>query len=250
MFGSQTPTLQRIAMKLLSQCASSSGCERNWSSFGFIHTKLRNKLGHNKLHKLVFVNYNLRLRIQRAGSTVEPSDFDPVNRTMDLSFYYYRNAIQDWMEHGRSNAPPVMDEDSDCTDTPVPSQIFTSIVEEDVNLDQWATKNVGDTHLGKRKTKISQSQGPQKRSKKTIEPEDEDFSSGDTTPDPSDDDDADDGGSGAPDAGGTDRVECSGVGGSNSYVSPIRFTGETDFTHTTEDQGHGQLTSQRTTRSN
>jgi hypothetical protein len=238
MFGSQTLTLQRIAMKLLSQCASSSGCERNWSSFGFIHTKLHNKLGHNKLHKLVFVNYNLRLRIQRAGSTVEPSDFDPVSRMMDLSFYYCRNAIQDWMEHGRSNAPPVMDEDSDCSDTPLPSQIFTSIVEEDVNLDQWATKNVGDTHLGKRKTKVPQSQGPQKRSKKTIEPEDEDFSSGDTTPDPSDDDDAD------------DRVECSCVGGSSSYVSPMRFTGETDFTHATQDQDHGQPTSQRTTRSN
>jgi hypothetical protein len=95
MFGSQTPTLQRIAMKLLSQCASSSGCERNWSSFGFIHTKLHNKLGHNKLHKLVFVNYNLRLRIQCAGSIVEPSNFDPVSRMMDLSFYYCRNAIED-----------------------------------------------------------------------------------------------------------------------------------------------------------
>jgi hypothetical protein len=139
------------------------------------------------------------------------------------------------MEHGRSNAPPVMDEYSDCSDTPLPSQIFTSIVEEDVNLDQWATKNVGDTHLGKRKTKVPQSQGSQKRSKKTIEPEDEDFSSGDTTSDPSDDDDADDGGSGAPDAGGTDRVECSGVGGSSSYVSPMRFTGETDLTHATQD---------------
>ena len=29
MFGADTPTLQELAMKLLSQCASSSGCERN-----------------------------------------------------------------------------------------------------------------------------------------------------------------------------------------------------------------------------
>jgi len=64
MFGNDTPTLQHLAMKLLSQCASSSGCERNWSTFTFIHTKLRNRLGHKKLHQLVFVNYNLRLRIQ------------------------------------------------------------------------------------------------------------------------------------------------------------------------------------------
>jgi hypothetical protein len=59
MFGSDMPTLQRVAKRLLSQCVSSSGCERNWSTFAFIHTKLHNKLVYLKLHELVFVNYNL-----------------------------------------------------------------------------------------------------------------------------------------------------------------------------------------------
>ncbi|AQK51285.1 hypothetical protein ZEAMMB73_Zm00001d049757 [Zea mays] len=83
MFGSDTPTLQRVAKRLLSQCVSSSGCERNWSTFAFIHTKLRNKLGYLKLHELVFVNYNLRIRIQRATGTPEPSEFDPALAFME-----------------------------------------------------------------------------------------------------------------------------------------------------------------------
>ena len=199
-------------MKLLSQCASSSGCERNWNTFAFIHTKLRNRLGHKKLHQLVFVNYNLRLRIQRAGSTVEPSDFDPVSRMMDLSFYRQRSAIQDWMEHGRSNAPPTLDEDSDISDVPLPNPMFTSLAEDNENLEQWAGENVGDTHLSKRKTKVLRPGPPEKKGKMIRSPQEEELASNETTPEPSgggggegntdddddDDDDNDDGGSGYP----------------------------------------------------
>ncbi|CAN1764159.1 hypothetical protein LINPERHAP1_LOCUS9156 [Linum perenne] len=39
-----TPILQKIAIRLLSKTASSSGCERNWSVFERIHTKRRNRL--------------------------------------------------------------------------------------------------------------------------------------------------------------------------------------------------------------
>ncbi|CAN1792647.1 hypothetical protein LINPERHAP1_LOCUS19762 [Linum perenne] len=57
-----TPLLQNIAIKLLSQTASSSGCERNWSVFERIHTKRRNRLEHKRLRDLVFVHYNMRLQ--------------------------------------------------------------------------------------------------------------------------------------------------------------------------------------------
>jgi hypothetical protein len=66
MFGSDTPTLQNLALRLVSQCCSSSGCERNWSTFALVQTKVRNQLSHQKLHKLVYVNYNLRLRLKDA----------------------------------------------------------------------------------------------------------------------------------------------------------------------------------------
>ena len=50
-FGEDAPMLSQVARRLLSQCVSSSGCERNWSTFAYIHTKLRNRLSHKKLDK-------------------------------------------------------------------------------------------------------------------------------------------------------------------------------------------------------
>ncbi|KAI0498297.1 hypothetical protein KFK09_021538 [Dendrobium nobile] len=62
MFGSSAPNLQKLAVRILSQTSSSSGCERNWSVFEQIHTKRRNHLEHQRLNDLVFVRYNLNLR--------------------------------------------------------------------------------------------------------------------------------------------------------------------------------------------
>ncbi|CAN0900227.1 hypothetical protein LINGRAHAP2_LOCUS20725 [Linum grandiflorum] len=61
-YGMETPILQTLAIRLLSQTASSSGCERNWSVFERIHTKRRNRLEHKRLSDLVFVHYNMRLQ--------------------------------------------------------------------------------------------------------------------------------------------------------------------------------------------
>jgi len=147
-FGGDTPVLQRVARHLLSRCAASSGCERNWSTFAYIHTKLRNRLSHQKLDKLVFVNYNLRLRLQRAIRVVDPYDYDPVSSFMDLSLYRQSSAIQDWMQQSRSNGDPAFDEDSDFTDTPLPSQMFTDIGTahaHDEDVEAWAEKTIGDT---------------------------------------------------------------------------------------------------------
>ncbi|KAL6557522.1 hypothetical protein OROMI_017872 [Orobanche minor] len=42
-FGGLHIELQSLAMRIISLCCSSSGCERNWSTFEFIHTKKRNR---------------------------------------------------------------------------------------------------------------------------------------------------------------------------------------------------------------
>ncbi|XP_068498232.1 uncharacterized protein [Phaseolus vulgaris] len=42
--GTHAPTLQKIALKLLGQPCSSSCCERNWSTYSFIHSLKRNKM--------------------------------------------------------------------------------------------------------------------------------------------------------------------------------------------------------------
>ena len=38
-FGSGTPELQLVATRILSQTVSASACERNWSTFEFVHTQ-------------------------------------------------------------------------------------------------------------------------------------------------------------------------------------------------------------------
>jgi len=43
-FGPHVPELQKVAIRVLSQVTSASACERNWSTFDFIHTKKRNRL--------------------------------------------------------------------------------------------------------------------------------------------------------------------------------------------------------------
>ncbi|XP_020233713.1 uncharacterized protein LOC109813860 [Cajanus cajan] len=61
MYGSDTPYLQQLAIRILSLTCSASGCERNWSVFEQVHTKRRNRLEHKRLHDLVFVKYNQAL---------------------------------------------------------------------------------------------------------------------------------------------------------------------------------------------
>jgi len=61
-FGIDTPELQKFAVRVLSQCCSATGCERNWSVFEFIHSKKQNRLEHKRLNDLVFVHYNLKIK--------------------------------------------------------------------------------------------------------------------------------------------------------------------------------------------
>lgn len=35
-YGVETPELKMFALKILGLCCSSSGCERNWSTFEFV----------------------------------------------------------------------------------------------------------------------------------------------------------------------------------------------------------------------
>ncbi|XP_062203674.1 uncharacterized protein LOC133905895 [Phragmites australis] len=60
-YGGRSIDLQRFAKRIVSLCASSSGCESNWSTFEFIHTKKRNRLEHKRLNNLVYVAYNRKM---------------------------------------------------------------------------------------------------------------------------------------------------------------------------------------------
>ena len=65
MHGFSAPMLSKLASKLLSQPASSSCSERNWSTYSQIHTIKRNKLTTGRAEDLVHVHSNLRLLSRR-----------------------------------------------------------------------------------------------------------------------------------------------------------------------------------------
>jgi hypothetical protein len=123
MFGGDTSSLQGCALRLVSQYCSSSRCNRNWSTFALIHTKIRNRLSYNKLHKLVYVNYNLRICLRQAGLCKREEDL--FDKLMELSLYDVQNPIRDLMEHGRSKADPLLDEEDTQSDATILSRIVT-----------------------------------------------------------------------------------------------------------------------------
>jgi hAT family C-terminal dimerisation region len=57
--GCQWPDLQKIAVELFSMATSSAASERNFSTMGFIHSKLRNSLSPKTVDRLVFIKSNL-----------------------------------------------------------------------------------------------------------------------------------------------------------------------------------------------
>ena len=77
--------LQALAIRILSQVASFSSVERNWSTYGLIHSVKCNRLGSQKAEDHVYVHSNLRLASRRGPEyssgpskewDVEPESFD------------------------------------------------------------------------------------------------------------------------------------------------------------------------------
>jgi hypothetical protein len=165
MFGGDTPFLQGLALRLVSQCCSFNECERNWTTFALIHTKVRIRLSYKKLHKLVYVNYNFRIRLRQASLYKREEDL--FDKLIELSLYDAQNPIQDWMDHGRSNEDPLLDEEDTHSDNPILSRLVTEggdsrtlqRITGKSSLANWADETVGDTHIGKCKHKTITKQG-------------------------------------------------------------------------------------------
>ncbi|TVU04758.1 hypothetical protein EJB05_47892, partial [Eragrostis curvula] len=67
-YGQDAPLLMNLANKVLNQPASSSCCERNWSTYSFIHSVKRNALTPERAEDLVFVHSNLRHLSRRSDA--------------------------------------------------------------------------------------------------------------------------------------------------------------------------------------
>ncbi|KAG8387950.1 hypothetical protein BUALT_Bualt02G0074500 [Buddleja alternifolia] len=63
--GSRAPHLQSISMKLCGQVSSSSCCERNWSTYSFMHSRMRNQITPQSAQDLIFVHNNLHLNSRK-----------------------------------------------------------------------------------------------------------------------------------------------------------------------------------------
>eukprot|EP00253_Pinus_taeda_P011626 PITA_11626 len=83
MYGKRVPLLQKLAIRILSQTCSSSGCECNWSVFEKIHNKKRNRLETQRLNDMVYVYYNLRLWVRQLEKTpdVDAISLDGIDTT-------------------------------------------------------------------------------------------------------------------------------------------------------------------------
>eukprot|EP00253_Pinus_taeda_P027187 PITA_27187 len=71
MYGGRVTLLQKLAIRILSQTCSSSGCERNWSVFEKIDNKKHNRLEPQRLNDMVYVYYNLRLWVRQLERTLD-----------------------------------------------------------------------------------------------------------------------------------------------------------------------------------
>jgi hypothetical protein len=81
------------------------------------------------------------------------------------------------MEHGRSNADPLYNEEDTKNDTPILSKIVMGgddsrtlwRITGKSSLVDWADENVGDTHIGKRKQKTMTKKGKGKNKRECLE---------------------------------------------------------------------------------
>ncbi|XP_010461197.1 PREDICTED: uncharacterized protein LOC104741953 [Camelina sativa] len=60
-YGTGVPNLFKLAMRILTLTSSSSGCQRNWSTFEEIHKSERNRLDVDQMNSLVYVQFNSKL---------------------------------------------------------------------------------------------------------------------------------------------------------------------------------------------
>ena len=109
--GGDSIHLSTLATRLLSQVASSSSTERNWSTYGFVHSVKRNKLGAGKAEDLVYVHSNLRLlshstpKYKKGPSKmwdVEPEISD-LNMTLNAMSHF--NLLEDVQPPVQTSAP-------------------------------------------------------------------------------------------------------------------------------------------------
>ncbi|XP_038973009.1 uncharacterized protein LOC120105031 [Phoenix dactylifera] len=134
-FGGSARNLKRIAIRILFQTVSSSSCERNWSTFALIHSKQRNRLTQKRLNDLVYMHYNLRLRLKCIQEEAELKYTDPIYETFTADD---DDPLLGWLVGQQQD--PELDEPGS---PPRPASFIAT--EAKVDPEQWAECNIPRT---------------------------------------------------------------------------------------------------------
>lgn len=81
--GAVWPDLQKIALKVFTMATSSATSERNFSTFGFVHSKLRNSLSIASVEKLVFIKTNYSALTDDTSLEFEAPDDEKTEQSSD-----------------------------------------------------------------------------------------------------------------------------------------------------------------------
>ncbi|KAM5554667.1 hypothetical protein ABKV19_022864 [Rosa sericea] len=201
--GYSAPNMHKIAMRILAQTASSSACERNWSTFAIIHTKQRNRLAYQKLEKLVYCYYNMKLRLrdkQAKNNVVNENNYIDLLHVASEPLDNGIDPLHDWI------MPAHLDDEAG---RPLP-QVVETATNAGINVERVLSEEVV--------------KNPEDNS------DSDDAWGGTATPDSSDD--GGEGGSGT--GGGGERYEY----GQSSVDGGFQFTCEGNFDHATQDEDH------------
>uniref|UniRef100_A0ACD6AIK6 Uncharacterized protein n=4 Tax=Avena sativa TaxID=4498 RepID=A0ACD6AIK6_AVESA len=148
LYGGEVRILQGYAIRIVSQCMSSSGCVRNWSLFALMHAQARNQIAYEKLHKMVYVRYNLRLRTEQSETDTEEKcgkenkEFDPFRMMMDVELYDKENPIMDWLNIPRSESLTLLDVEDGC-DPSTPSRAAVDMICKAISSEDVLDKPIG-----------------------------------------------------------------------------------------------------------
>ena len=227
MYGNHTP-LRNLAIKVLSQTASSSTCERNWSTFALIHTKQRNRLAYPRFQQLVFCCYNMKLKIRDMQA-----ETDKVAEKNYLDILYIsaefgeedENQLFEWVR------PLHLDDEDGNPDLRIVAHVQEAgvhvdrVLSEEVHSESFSqdTRDSFQPVVTSRPSFDSSAKNSSKPSFASTSTTGYDGSRGEGIHDGSDN--------------GNDGVDIADRQISQYPLSP--FTSEDDFTHATQDEDHG-----------
>ncbi|XP_042475564.1 uncharacterized protein LOC122057512 [Macadamia integrifolia] len=89
-YGGGCPNLARLAIRILSQTCSANGFKQNQISFKQFHHQRRNRIEHQRLSDLIFVQYNLRSRLLLHRKNKELDALDPIS-------FDNIDTVEDWV---------------------------------------------------------------------------------------------------------------------------------------------------------